>query len=685
MDIKILLTTFVFLQAIVFELKAKQDSKPIIEEVVVTASLLDREKSYIEKPIHIVNEADLQLDATASLGEKLNDLLGVSTSDYGAAVGQPIIRGLSGNRVKILTNGMVNRDVSSLGGDHSNDLDLNHVQQIEVVRGPSSLLYSNGTVGGIINVVDNSIARTDIVESSFDASLEGQSVNNGSVAGLAYRGQLSNYNVSLSLSNNNMDDFTVPKGAFAETKDDINAEQQDKLANSDWSKTSAKFGVSRVEKWGFIGFSHLNSTGLYGLPYHYEVVEEEEEKHQEERVYITTDSRINTLSGKWYFFGSAIEAIDFNLRDTDYQLIEYEDEDKSILTNDAQELNSIVEIKREGWLQKIALNYVREDLSIEGSEVFMRPTQSRELLLGYYASKNIAKTHIDFGLRYDQIGREGLAYSRDDTFYSNLTKTYNIASFSLGITQQIQSGLGLSLGLSSVGRSPSVSELFINGLHVATQRYEIGNSELKTENSYNVDLNMHYERNNFFLNTSVFFNDYQNYIYLEDEPIQQSQQLQGYYKQRDATLKGYEIQLGSKYSWGTKSLEWVVSRDLVTGEFAPGEFAPGEFAQNSNIPRIVPLRTMLQLSYAVASTAFKLKVKEVARQGRVADNETPTKGYTLVDLVAKLSLNSPKIEWDFVFFVKNLLDEVARNHTSFVKDEVPLAGRNFGIKVLASF
>jgi Outer membrane cobalamin receptor protein len=133
-----------------------------IEEVVVTSAIIGKAASEIADPIHIVSGDDISTEATQSLGETVDDLLGVSTADYGSAVGQPIIRGMSGSRVKILDNGIVNRDVSGLGADHFNDIDLGNAKQIEVVRGPSSLLYTNGTMGGIINVVDSSIATEDV-------------------------------------------------------------------------------------------------------------------------------------------------------------------------------------------------------------------------------------------------------------------------------------------------------------------------------------------------------------------------------------------------------------------------------------------------------------------------------------------------------------------------------------------
>ena len=133
-----------------------------MEEVVVTSAIINSNISNTADVIHIVDEDSISTEASQSLGEAVDDLLGVSSADYGSAVGQPIIRGMSGSRVKILDNGIVNRDVSGLGADHLVDIDLGNAQQIEVVRGPSSLLYTNGTVGGIINVVDRSIAMENV-------------------------------------------------------------------------------------------------------------------------------------------------------------------------------------------------------------------------------------------------------------------------------------------------------------------------------------------------------------------------------------------------------------------------------------------------------------------------------------------------------------------------------------------
>ena len=158
------------------------NAAPELEEVIVRASLLHRNVDSNTTPLHVVDQDALAKMPVLSLGESLDSLVGVTTADYGSGVGQPVIRGLSGSRVRVMQNGLIARDVSILGGDHINEVDLTDAQQIEVIRGPASLLFANGTIGGIVNVVDQSIARKDIEARRLRISGQGQSVNDGEAA-----------------------------------------------------------------------------------------------------------------------------------------------------------------------------------------------------------------------------------------------------------------------------------------------------------------------------------------------------------------------------------------------------------------------------------------------------------------------------------------------------------------------
>ena len=180
------------------------------EEVVVTSSILN--PSRIINPLYVIDGDEIEDNATTSLGEAVDSYLGVSIADYGAAIGQPIIRGMSGPRVKVLKNGLVNRDVSGLGADHLNDIDLNDLEQVEIIKGPSSLLYANGTSGGIINVVDNCIAPKDFTKQEFIAGLETQSVNDGDSQYFNFKDNLGGFNVNVGYKKSEFGNFDIPDG-----------------------------------------------------------------------------------------------------------------------------------------------------------------------------------------------------------------------------------------------------------------------------------------------------------------------------------------------------------------------------------------------------------------------------------------------------------------------------------------
>jgi iron complex outermembrane receptor protein len=190
-----------------------------IEEVIITSSINDQSASSVKGAIHVLGGDSIELSATQSLGESLDGLAGVYSADYGAGVGQPVIRGMSGSRIKILNNGKVVRDVAGIGADHVNEVDMNNIEQVEIIRGPSSLLYANGAIGGIVNIVDNAIAKKDFSESELKIGLEAQSVNDGDSQNLSYENNLGGLNLSFAFKDSQFGNFDVPTGAILHDED----------------------------------------------------------------------------------------------------------------------------------------------------------------------------------------------------------------------------------------------------------------------------------------------------------------------------------------------------------------------------------------------------------------------------------------------------------------------------------
>ncbi len=407
-----------------------KDDDEVIEEIIVSASLIDETLSELGTPLHVLDGESISNGATLSIGATVEDLLGVASSDFGSAVGQPIIRGLSGSRVKILNNGMVVRDVSGQGLDHINDVDMKQVEQIEIVRGPSSLLYSNGAIGGIINIVDDTIARKDFSEPVIRVGLEGQSVNDGNAYDLSFQDNLGGVNVSAVFKESNFGNFDIPNGAIIHTEkehDDHEDEHEDEheeeeghhdenqgyLTNSDWESKSNKIGLSKAGDWGYVGISRGKVENVYGVPFHGDGHEghghgahdddhdEHEDEHEEdhaeghggdshegERIFAATESETFNLEGSQNIGDGWLKKIDYHFRNSDYAHTEqhaeeegheeeghegHHEEGPTTFATEAREYGVIFDLSNELLDQKFVVNFVEQEESIIGDEAFMNP------------------------------------------------------------------------------------------------------------------------------------------------------------------------------------------------------------------------------------------------------------------------------------------------------------------------
>ena len=262
----------------------------------------------------------------------------------------------------------------------------------------------------------------------------------------------------------------------------------------------------------------------------------------------------------------------------------------------------------------------------------------------------------------------------------------NTTSYALTLSRDITETLEVNLGLSSVDRAPSAVELLINGPHLATGRVEVGNFNLSPEKSNNIDLTFNYKNDGFFAAVTFFQNDVDNYIYLMDETEEEHGDhgddddhgglILANYLQQDAEFDGYELEIGKTFDLARGALTLSYGRDSVSGEFTDGSY----------IPRITPERDLYKLAYVEDGLTFVLSLKDVSAQNDIAENETASDGFQMLNLnLSKTFETTPGHELIVSVFGKNLLDEAARNHSSFVKNEVPLAGRNLGIRASYSF
>ncbi|MDA9248167.1 TonB-dependent receptor, partial [Gammaproteobacteria bacterium] len=599
-------------------------------------------------------------------------------------------------------------------------------------------LYANGTIGGIINIVDDCIAAMNFEIPEVKIGYETQSVNDGSSEFVNLKKNINGFNINFGYKNSEFGNYDIPNGAILheeEHEDEHGDEHEEDLGyvnNSDFAVEATKFGISKVGDWGYVGLSVDSLKSVYGIPFHGDEHEDEhsdehdddhgnehgdEEKHEEERIFSTTDSESFTIKGSYNVNGGLVKKIDYTYRDSDYTLTEahaekegheeHEDEEEheehapTNFINNATEYGAIFDMSNDVMTQKFSFNYVEENTSIFGEEAFMNPANNEVLTLGYFVGRDFDPFHLDFGMRLDQIDRSGTVTDEDHGDIDSYNVNENTNSFAISIGRDLTDSLDINLGFSSVERMPSVIELFMNGPHLATGRFEVGDPTLSSETSNNIDISFNFDNGEYFGYASFYINDVDNYITLMDEDDDHEMHgdehhededehhededehhededdhghgnlIHANYIQEDAEFDGYEIEFGRTIDLGKGQLKLSFGRDVVNAKFSDGH----------NVPRINPSRNVYSLSYAQEDVVFKLDLKDVAKQNDFGEGESATDAYQMLDtrVTKTFNLNGSN-NLKVTLFGKNLLDEVARNHSSFVKNEVPLPGRNYGIK-----
>ena len=335
-----------------------------------------------------------------------------------------------------------------------------------------SLLYSNGSLGGIVNVVDNSITAKDFSEQIINLGVEHNSVNDGKVHNINFSDNLQGVNLSLSYAHSNFNNFEIPAEAVIH-EEGHDEEEKDHMSNSDSKSSAYKAGFSVVEDWGYIGLSFKNIENLYGIPFHgvHEDPAPGSPPEEDERIFSSTDSDTSSLKGSYLVSGDLLNKIDYFYSDSDYSLIEGhiggdEDGEETTFTNDAKEYGAILDITSDNSLtQKIVMRSMDEDTAILGDEAFMKPVQSEETSIGYYLAKQFSSIHLDFGVRRDEVNRKSLISS---TAYD---KDIDLTSYVLGLCYELSAIADLNLSFGSVERAPSSVEMFMNGKHAAINRF----------------------------------------------------------------------------------------------------------------------------------------------------------------------------------------------------------------------
>ncbi len=624
-----------------------------LPNVTVTASPLAQPGSELIQPSAVLAGSELDDRRGNTIGETVEQIPGVQSSYFGAGVGRPIIRGLEGSRVQVLEGGISSLDLSGASNDHAVTIDPFLADQVEVLKGPSTLLYGAGAIGGVVNVVDGRIPETPIDgvhgRTQFGAS-SADDGRNGVVRVDAGNGEFA---VHGDWSRHFSDDYDLPNGGT--------------LLNSDASTRSSAVGVGYTGHSAFAGVSVSQYEDHYGIP-----VGPSDQPVDPDLETTRIDMRQTRIDLKAGLIDPTpwLERLTLRCGHNDYKHLEHAiDEDEGTLfRNEGYEARlEAVHAPLGAWRGSFGLQYGDRDFSAAGEETIVPNTNIKDAGVFVVEQAKFDPVEIQLGARYDDDKLDPVVGKR---------ASFDSTSLSGGIKWEFASQWDLHLNLDRAQRAPDEEALFVNGAHDATGSFEIGDPNLSKETSNQIDLALHYHSDALQANVGVYYNRFDDFIYLADTglvddeeglPIRQ-------WSQHDATFHGFEGEAKLKLA------------ETAAGRFDVRAFADTVRAKLTdgagNLPRIAPARVGTTLMWSNDSWRGSVGATYYARQDDVAMFETPTAGFTLIDAHLSYDFKIGPADWEAYVDGRNLGDREARMATSFLKDRAPLIGRTvmFGIR-----
>jgi iron complex outermembrane receptor protein len=640
-----------------------QEKKP--EEVIVTSSALRENPLEVAQPTTVVGGDDLRRQIAGSLGETLSSELGVSSTYFGPSASRPVIRGLAGDRVQVLQDGLASLDVSSLSQDHAVTLESVVSQQIEIIKGPAALLYGSGASGGLVNVVSSRVP-TEVPAKMITGAAEvrADSASEERTGAFSIDGGAGNFAFHADYFDRDTDDVEIPGFAQSDAlrRQLIEAgEQPDNvrghIPNTAGEASGGAIGGSYIGQNALGGLSYSRYETTYGIP-------------GEEQAFI--DMKQDRIDGKAELdLDGVINKLRLTGAYNDYTHTEFEapGEPGTVFNQDAYELRFTADHELgSGWRGTTGLQYVNVDFEAIGDEAFVPSSVTRTVSLFAFEERHFDDFTVELGARAEQqkLDVEAELPDNDQT----------AVSFSAGGVWDFAEDHALALNLTRTQRNPQAAELYANGPHIAAQRFEVGDPNLDQETSVTADLSLRHTGDGINWTLSAYYNDYTDYIYanptdeIEDDlPVYA-------YLQQGAKFHGFEAEVNVPLiDDGNRHLGLRLASDYVRGKLDNGE----------DLPQIPPLRFGAGLHYDQDAWHIGAQAFYYDKQDKVAQNELPTEGFTLAEVDA--SYRVPVGSTSVFLFLRgtNLLDEDARQHASPLKDIAPLAGRSWHIGARAEF
>ena len=649
---------------------------------------------------HFVDQKALSERAT-TIGDALADELGVYSNQYGSGSSRPVIRGQDGPRVKVLQHASETADVSTLSPDHAVTVDPILAKQVEVIRGPSTLLYGAGTVGGLVNVTDQKIP-TQMPEDGLEGSV-GVRYNSGSDEKLANAGVTAgigeNFALRIEGSKRKANDYIAPD-YFHEHDDEL--EKERRVGNTFAEGQTVNIGGSWIHDRGFVGLSYSNRQDQYGLPghsheYHGCVLHGDHfhgcptpdpdapahEEHGGPWVDLKSERYEVRTELEQPFVG--VEKLRAHASITDYEHDEIEENEviSNFKSKGYDGRLELVHVPVAGWegvigtqisQQKINLaasdhdhhedgDEDDEEHHVHGSGVVMPDTKTDKFSLFALEHKQLGDVHVELGARVDH---QKVKVDSDQKDYSGTG-----VSASAAANWEFAPDYKLSVVGSHQQRLPLAQELYADGLHFATNTYELGNPDLDKETSNNLELGLHYEGDKLDYHVHVYHNWFDDYIY--GETVAQKGNLRGVqYTQDKARFYGTEAQAGYQIN--------DMYKLSVFGDYVRGKI------EGENAPRVPAgrLGTKVEADFADGWSGLA-EYYHVFNQDKIASYEDETQGYNMVNVgLSYANSLADNNAYRVYFKANNLLDDQVYSHTSFLSN-IPQVGRNFTVGVQYDF
>ncbi|QDP19895.1 TonB-dependent receptor [Sphingomonas xanthus] len=667
------------------------------EAIVVTAPYVAELDLLAGKSV--VSGEKLQRDVRAQIGDSLTSLPGVSATSFTPGASRPVLRGFQGERVRVLTDGIGSIDVSNTSADHAVTIDPLTAERIEVLRGPAVLLFGSQATGGVVNVIDHRIPRripregyhVDLIgglgsaadERSIGAALDLRLADNlvvhvdgsyrksddlrtgGHILSRALRAE------QLAIAEEELEEGHPDEAAEALEL----AAMRGKLPNSATEQKSGGMGLSYIGDKLTLGVSIGRFESDYGVPMrpgglHHGEEEGGEEGHGAEAVTIGLKQTKYDLRGDYRFDGGFFDRATLRVGAADYKHTEFEGAEIGTVfkSNGTEGRFELSQRERSGWRGASGVQMFRRELEAIGEEAFVPPNRSSQFGLFTVQEFAIGKIGAEAAARYERTEQRDRA--------NDITRRYDTFSAAIGGFVEPASRVKAGVNLSRTVRAPSAEELFSNGPHIATQAFELGDPDLKTEKALGGEAYVRVERDAFSASATLFTTRFDDFIY-QDETGEERDELPVFqYFQRDARFSGIELEASARLfeAGGFKFVADGVA-DYVRATLKGG----------GPVPRIPPLRLLGGLEAQSDRLDGRVEVEWVDKQDRTASFETATDGFTLVNASLAWRPWGKRQETAIVLSANNIFDVEARRHASFTKDFVPLAGRDIRLSARVSF